>query len=142
VGAAAGAVGEGLSECGVDEGFIKQIDDLLRPGRAAPSIAPRHIDGARSQRPDRREACVLGRAGAQNEPHASLENRLQQAFEEARALRASRSGVFREFSTRRLASAFLRRSFVRDEGILLFSAACGLIPSPADYFGAAILGHQ
>ncbi len=30
IGAAAGAVGEGLSECGVDEGFIKQIDNVLR----------------------------------------------------------------------------------------------------------------
>jgi uncharacterized membrane protein len=49
VGAAAGAVGEGLSECGVDEGFIKQIDDLLRPGRAA-LLLHRFLESAHMRR--------------------------------------------------------------------------------------------
>ena len=34
-GAAAGAVGGSLSECGVDEAFIKAIDQSLQSGRAA-----------------------------------------------------------------------------------------------------------
>ena len=34
-GAAAGAVGEGLSDAGVSEEFVRELDDVLRPGRAA-----------------------------------------------------------------------------------------------------------
>ena len=84
VGAAAGAVGEGLSECGVDEGFIKQIDDLLRPGRAAlllrRDISTEHVV---SDQIVARLASLGGRVLKTN-LNASLENRLQQAFEEAR----------------------------------------------------------
>lgn len=84
VGAAAGAVGEGLSECGVDEGFIKQIDDLLRSGRAAlllrRDISTEHVV---SDQIVARLASLGGRVLKTN-LNASLENRLQQAFEEAR----------------------------------------------------------
>ncbi len=44
-GAAAGAVGEGLKDAGVSEEFVREVDDVLRPGRAA-LLLERNVRGS------------------------------------------------------------------------------------------------
>jgi uncharacterized membrane protein len=133
VSAAAGAVVERLSECGVDDGFIKQIDDVFRPGRAA-LLLRRDISTERvvSDQIVARLASLGGR-GVKTNLNASLEHRLQQAFDEAR-----RSAYREAASSANSASTGLRPpfcvpiSFATKLDILLFSAACDLIPHSPD----------
>ena len=82
-GAAAGAVGEGLKGSGVSEEFVREVDDVLRPGRAAllleRNVAKHEIDDHVVAKLAASGGCLL-----KTSLKASLEHKLRLAFEEAR----------------------------------------------------------
>jgi len=82
-GAAAGAVGEGLRGAGVSEEFVKEVDDVLKPGRAAllleRNVAKHEIDDHVVAKLAASGGCLL-----KTSLKASLEHKLRLAFEEAR----------------------------------------------------------
>jgi uncharacterized membrane protein len=82
-GAAAGAVGEGLRGAGVSEEFVKEVDDVLKPGRAAllleRNVAKHEIDDHVVAKLAASGGCLL-----KTNLKASLEHKLRLAFEEAR----------------------------------------------------------
>jgi uncharacterized membrane protein len=83
-GAAAGAVGEGLSGVGVSEEFVREVDDVLRPGRAA-LLVERNV--ATKHEFDDHVIAKLAASGGcllKTSLKASLEHKLRLAFEEAR----------------------------------------------------------
>ena len=83
-GAAAGAVGEGLKGVGVNEEFVRELDDVLRPGRAA-LLLERNVAGR--QEVDDHVVEKLAASGGcllKTNLKASLEHKLRLAFEEAR----------------------------------------------------------
>jgi uncharacterized membrane protein len=83
-GAGAGAVSEGLTACGVSEDFVKEVDDLLRPGQAL-LLLQRNVDT--DHEVDDNIVARLAASGGRllkTNLDASLEHRLRQALEEAR----------------------------------------------------------
>ncbi len=82
-GAAAGVVGEGLKDAGVSEEFVKEVDDVLRPGRAA-LLLERNF--AKHEIDDHVVATLAATGGCllKTNLKASLEHKLRLAFEEAR----------------------------------------------------------
>ena len=80
----AGAVGEGLSGAGVSEEFVREVDDVLRPGRAA-LLVERNV--ATKHEFDDHVIAKLAASGGcllKTSLKASLEHKLRLAFEEAR----------------------------------------------------------
>ena len=80
----AGAVGEGLSGAGVSEEFVREVDDVLRPGRAA-LLVERNV--ATKHEFDDHVIATLAASGGcllKTSLKASLEHKLRLAFEEAR----------------------------------------------------------
>jgi uncharacterized membrane protein len=82
-GAAAGAVGEGLSDAGVSEEFVKQVDDVLKPGRAALLLERNLANNEIDDHVVVKLAATGGRLLATT-LKASLEYKLQLALEIAR----------------------------------------------------------
>jgi len=83
-GAAAGAVAEGLSGAGVSEEFVKEVDDVLKPGRAA-LLLERNV--ATNHEIDDRVVAKLAASGGRllkTSLKASLEYKLHLALEVAR----------------------------------------------------------
>ena len=82
-GAAAGAVGEGLKGAGVSEEFVREVDDVLKPGRAA-LLLERNV--GKHDLDDHVVATLAASGGCllRTNLKASLEHKLRLAFEEAR----------------------------------------------------------
>jgi uncharacterized membrane protein len=83
-GAAAGAIGEGLSDAGVSEEFVKQVDDVMKPGQAA-LLVERNL--ATNDEIDGHVVAKLAATGGRllkTSLKASLEYKLQLALEIAR----------------------------------------------------------
>jgi uncharacterized membrane protein len=83
-GAAAGAISEGLGAAGVSEEFVKEIDDVLGPGRAA-LLLQRNL--ATEQPVEDHVVAKLAASGGRllkTSLKASLEYKLQLALEQAR----------------------------------------------------------
>jgi uncharacterized membrane protein len=80
----AGAVGEGLNGVGVSEEFVREVDDVLKPGRAA-LLVERNV--ATKHEFDDHVVAKLAASGGcllKTSLKASLEHKLRLAFEEAR----------------------------------------------------------
>jgi uncharacterized membrane protein len=83
-GAAAGAVGEGLRGVGVSEEFVRELADVLKPGRAALLV---ERNAATKHEVDDHVVATLAASGGcllKTSLKASLEHKLRLAFEEAR----------------------------------------------------------
>ena len=82
-GAAAGAVDEGLTDAGVSEEFVREVDDLLKPGRAAllleRNVAKDEIDDHVVAKLAASGGCLL-----KTSLKTSLGYKLQLALEQAR----------------------------------------------------------
>jgi uncharacterized membrane protein len=91
VGAAAGAVSEGLNAAGVSEDFVREVDDVLRPGQAALLL---QRDAATKHEVNDHVVAKLAASGGnllKTNLDASLEHKLRLAIDEAR--RYARGGA-------------------------------------------------
>lgn len=83
-GAAAGAVGEGLRDAGVSEEFVKELDDVLRPGQAALLLERNLTTGHELDDHIVAKLAASGGRLLKTSLKASLEYKLQLALEVAR----------------------------------------------------------